>query len=522
MTNRSENVIEFPGHRAGRHPSRSKRQVDRSSEAADLLDRLRRGKRRLAVPDRQFLAANLGRLIMDIERSNPKLLAKKILGEHWEKRMRYVRFPDDTSDARYAASGAHFAGLIDELIKERVNKGLDPAQATKEIVYGALKRTSFLPPSRSLMPEGGKGEVPYLVGAMEQVVDKLAQDTDLAEHFDRVSKHPIYPDCPYYEGSNTLKVDLKYHPNDIYEWDWITDDNEIDLHSLPWWAPKCLIGYLYIAFESQCLHLPKKGTEDLKEACGGEVTSETWRPDHSDLLSEFLTPEFIRERTIYHRLPVLLVVLPKPTRLLPCLYVATGHPTGFQEGEEFSWICEDNPMMPRFVAAIGSHIDDDDAFFHDGQDDNHLPFYISVVNSQILAIGSGVDDNLWEFTPDLCLVDASPDLPEWLQSHPVQKLLKLAPNSDTDAHFALALRRFPGRQDGSGETVFRPAFPDRLVQTPLRQDTIGGYLLRSLSSPDGIFEALKTDALAKITKVKQVIDSGLSKFQDTFDAKFGK
>ena len=36
--------------------------------------------------------------------------------------MRYVRVPDDASDARYAASGGHFAGLIDQLIETKVVK----------------------------------------------------------------------------------------------------------------------------------------------------------------------------------------------------------------------------------------------------------------------------------------------------------------------------------------------------------------------------------------------------------------
>jgi hypothetical protein len=32
---------------------------------------------------------------------------------------------------------------------------------------------------------------------MEKVFDKLAQDADLAEHFQLVSKYPIYPDDAY-------------------------------------------------------------------------------------------------------------------------------------------------------------------------------------------------------------------------------------------------------------------------------------------------------------------------------------
>lgn len=515
MTNRSENVIDFPTDRVRAAPdfSRSpKRQVDRLNEANDLLDGLRRRKRRIVVVDRQFLAANLGRLIMEIERSDPKVLAKKILGDKWEKRMRYVRFPDDASDARYAASGGHFAGLIDQLIETKVGKGLDRAHATKETVYGALKGTSFLPASRFQMPEGGDGEAAYLVSAMEKAFDKLAQDADLAEHFERVSKYPIYPDCPYWWSSSSLTLDAKSEPNDIYDWDWITDEDEIEIQSIPWWAPRCVIGHLYVPFQIACLDLPEQGVADLKKACGGEVTPDTWRTEHSRLLEPFLISECVRPRTVYHRLPVLLSALPRPNRLVPCLYVAIGHPTGFQED---NWPFDDNPMMPCFVAKIGDQINGDNAFFHDTSDDEHETFYISAANSHIVAIGSGIDDELWEFTPDIWFADATYEIPDWLQSHPVQKLLKLTSNSDTATHFALTRRH-------GDTTTFRPAFPDPFIPTALRHDTIGAYLLRSLSGVDGVFEALKSDAFKKVGAVKGVIGCELSKFQDAFDAKFGK
>ena len=172
-------------------------------------------------------------------------------------------------------------------------------------------------------------------------------------------------------------------------------------------------------------------------------------------------------------------------------------------------------MMPCFVAKIGDQINGDNAFFHDTSDDEHETFYISAANSHIVAIGSGIDDELWEFTPDIWFADATYEIPDWLQSHPVQKLLKLTSNSDTATHFALTRRH-------GDTTTFRPAFPDPFIPTALRHDTIGAYLLRSLSGVDGVFEALKSDAFKKVGAVKGVIGCELSKFQDAFDAKFGK
>lgn len=437
--------------------------------------------------------------------------------------MRYVRFPDDASNAPYAASAGDFAGIIDQLIEKKVGSDRDRAQATFETVYQVFKGTSFLPPSRFQMAEGEQDDAAVLIKEMEKVFEKLAQEVDLAEHFKRVSKHPIYPNCAYYESSNSLALDAKCNPNDIYHWDWLTDEDEFDLQNcIPWWAPRCVIGHLYIPFRSSCLHLPQQGIADLKKACGGEVTKDTWRTDYSELLQPFLAPECVRPRTVFHRLPLLLIALPRPNRLVPCLYAAIGHPTGFQRKRPWQ-LSDDDPIMPCFVSKIGDQIDDDDVFFHDVCDEDYRTFYVSTPLPDVIVIGSGIDDGLWEFTPDVCLADSTDEIPEWLQPHPVQKFLKLSLDSDTAQLFALTQRRFAGRRwDSDNETVFRPALPDSFAQTRLRQNTIGAYLLRNFPNADGIFEALKNDALHKATAAKEVIDGELSKSQDALDKRFGK
>ena len=477
------------------------------------------------LPRYRHITTDVGNGISaEMERTNPEALVKRILPRNkWEKRMRYVRLPGDASDAPYAASAGDFAGIIDRLIDEKVNARRDRAQATIETVYQLFKGTSFLPPPRFQIAEGEHEEALVLINEMEKVSAKLSHEVDLAEHFERVSKYPIYPNCPYLESSNSLTLDAKCEPNDIYDWDWLSDEDEFDLQNcIPWWAPRCVIGHLYVPFGVNCLRLPEQGITDLKKACGGEVTQDAWSTQYSQLLEPFLTSEHIRQRTVFHRLPILLLALPRSNRLVPCLYAAIGHPTGFQP-KTWPWqLSDDDPIMPCFVARIGEQIVDDDVFFHDVSDEEFRTFYLSTSEADMFVIGSGVDDDLWEFSPDLILASSADDIPDWLHAHPVQRFLKLTPDSDTAQHFALTRRRFPGRWISDGETVFRPAFPDSLLQTRLRQNTIGAYLLRNLPNENGIFEALKSDGLGKVAAAKDVLDQELSKSQYAFDTRFGK
>jgi hypothetical protein len=528
-----DNVILLADHRGSADSDdvaarAAQRNAERSKEAIELLNELRRRKPRLKREDRAILARNLGRVLLEMEPDSPKRLAKKVLqSSSWQKRKRYVRLPDDPvgPSVSYAASGLDFAGIIERLAAEKARRGIDRGQAVASTVYDILKDSSFRRPSRFQIGEGSyENEGALLVGAMKRVFDKLAQDVELAKHFERVSKYSIHPDCPWWQTSNSLALDSKYNGNDIYDWDWLTDDDEIDLQSpIPWWAPRCLIGHLYIPFHSRCFDVPEQGVADLKDACGGEVTRANWRNDYwEEVLEPFLRPDCLHSRTVYHRSPVLLIALPRPSRLVPCLYVSVSHPTGFQQVQQH-WSSQESPLMPRYVAKIGDQIGDDHIFFYDTVIYPDTTFYVCVADSKIIITGSGVDDDLLEeFEPDLCDRSSIDEIPDWLHPHPVQRFLKFAPDSDMGTHFALTQRNFPGRRFGDFETVFRPHFADSSMITQLRPNTIGAYLLRNFSDDGGIFERLKGDALEKITATKEVIDRELSKFQKAFDKLYGQ
>jgi hypothetical protein len=119
------------------------------------------------------------------------------------------------------------------------------------------------------------------------------------------------------------------------------------------------------------------------------------------------------------------------------------------------------------------------------------------------------------------------DLPEWLQSRPIQKILRLTADSDAATAFALEPRIFQGLGFGEDtETYFRPAFPDPIGEhtTRLLQNTIAAYLLRNFirSGDETVFEALKRDALAKAVAAKELITGKTSKFQEVFDKLYGQ
>jgi hypothetical protein len=520
-----DNVIDIAAHRpaAPEHPAppRGPRNADRSEEAMETLEKLR-STSRIPKNDRPIIVRNLGRLLIDIDPESPKQLAKNVLLSQWEKRKRYIRFPNDPvrASALYAASGLEFAGIIERLAQERIRRGFDRAQATAAAVYTVLKDTSFRRPSRFEIRKGSnEDEAEHLIRAMRQVFDKLAQEVELAAHFERVSKYPIYPNCPYDESSNSLSLDGKYSGNDIYDWDTLTDEDEYDLYRyIPWWAPRCVIGHLYISFKNDCLRLPEQGVTALKQACGGEIAKYTWRNKYSELLQPFMTPEFIRPRSVHYRFPVLLVSLPTQNRLVPCLYAATSHPNGFQQ-DEHACVSQDNPLMPCIVDSIGDSIDDDHKFFFDICISPETTHFICAVESEVLIMSSEIGGFNEEFTPDMWLASSIDELPDWLQLLPVQRVLKLTPDSDLAMHFALSQRNFPKRWRWSEEfeTVFRPSFPEPGMFTQLPPNTIGAYLLGNLAEDGGIYEALKSDALEKITATKTVIDTELKKSQDAFD-----
>jgi hypothetical protein len=511
----------------------AQRHAHRDKEATELLDKVGATKR-MAEGDRPVLARNLGRLVAEIDPGNAMAVAKRILDSEWPKRKRYIRFPKDAFDpsARYAASGGTFARLIRQLVEEKVRKGFTRAQAMSELVHGALKGTSFRAPSPFQMTEGAD-DAAILVERMERVLDKLAQEADLVEYFKLVSKYPIHPLSlrlsSHYRSSRSLELSAGEEPNDLYDWDSLLDE-EYEFQSwLPWWAPKCVIGHLYIPFECSCLHLPEHAIALMKETCGGEITRHNWDQECSMLLWDFLSPEWIHPRTVHHRLPVWLVLLPSRTKLIPCLYATTRYEDRFQtkmslanEGTYYSY---HNSTALRFVDHIGERVDDDADFFYDWEEES---FYVRLHETGIYVIGSGVgEDTEANFKAEIFdpLWD---DLPEWLQTHPVQKILKLTTESDAAKLFALSPRGFPknsasyANNDGS---IFRPAFSDTFSRyTPLMPNTIAAYLLRNSIETSGItiFDALKNDALAKGSAARELVNCELSKFQAAFDKRYGK
>jgi hypothetical protein len=112
MMNRGDNVIDFPARvtRAISEESaaRSARQQSHLDGAEEVLQELRK-KKPLVATDKLPLVRNLGRQIGRLNPTNPKALAKRILGDKWEKRKRYVLFEEERDSGRFAASGDCFS-----------------------------------------------------------------------------------------------------------------------------------------------------------------------------------------------------------------------------------------------------------------------------------------------------------------------------------------------------------------------------------------------------------------------------
>jgi hypothetical protein len=263
------------------------------NEADALLQKLRETKR-LKKADQATLVGNLGRLIREFDGENAKTIAKNILHENqWEKRKRYVRFPDEAvgRSAGQAASGGAFAGIIERLIDLFVSRNMDRNQVRTDIVHKVLQRTSLRPPSSFRMAEGAdEADAARLVADMSRVCEMLADEADLAEFFALVSKHPIYPPGPWYQWANSLELNSEEEPNHIDAWGWDTDEDEIR-EWVPWWAPKCVIGHLYIPFECQGLWLPENAAAEIKKTCGS--ADDYYRNHFAPLLEAFTGQEWM-------------------------------------------------------------------------------------------------------------------------------------------------------------------------------------------------------------------------------------
>ncbi len=510
------------------------RRLSRASDADGLLARLKQ-KKRLPRADGATIARNLGRMIADIDHGRGLLIAKRVLKDKYEKRRRYVEFPGENEADRYASSGGDFARIIQDLTLEKKQRGFDSANATIETVYDALLGTSLLPPSRFRMPDGANDEV-FLRDALDKVLVDLAQSSGLPQYFELVSKYPVVP-------SNEVRgLELRddREPNDLYRWDGFADEDEFQ-NWVPWWAPKSVIGHIYIPFDCKQAKVNPEGVAKLKEACNGEITKDSWDEKECPWLVEthLIDEERHHERRTWHRLPVWIVVVPSPTGLVSCLYCSIWHWDELQISRSVAdetYTSYYNSITPCFVRAIGETLDKDLVYFP--SDDDHAwdrPYYVCPTGDTITVIGSNLDPEIEPFAAHAWGTASSIDeVPPWLHPHPVQQLLKLSANSIPARLFVLSPRVFVSSLEfrrwrwgiDDSETVFRPAFSDPMKQfvPPIRQNTIAAYLLRNFvdSGEFGIYHMLKKDILDKAAATRALIEREVSKFRDAFADRYGQ
>jgi hypothetical protein len=245
---------------------------------------------------------------------------------------------------------------------------------------------------------------------------------------------------------------------------------------------------------------------------------ERYRNNYFDVIEPFITPQHIAETRLLHRLPVWLIILPLPNKLVPCLYAAIHHPGGFYPSQKYP--LTDNSLHPFFVASIGTTVEEDAVYLPEADDDEYDTFYVLASPTDIGATGTRVDHSTANLRCDLLFASMPDELPEWLEEQPVQRFLKLTPDSHAAMSFALASRSFVNRQgEGADGTIFRPAFPDaESPYTGLRHDTIAAYLLRDFVKAEGssVFAALTKDALAKRDAAQGILSEAISDFRKTF------
>lgn len=513
-----DNVVPFTRNRNTAYAS--SRGTRHARDADELLRNLRATKR-LEKPDQAKLVDNLGRLIAQFYPDGPKAMARDLLEENErEKRKRYIRIPGERvgPSTRHAASGGSFARIIERLIDLRVRENVSRDQAKGEIVRKALWRTSFSPPPPFRMPANpNEADVTQFAADMRVMCDRLADETELAEFFALIAKHPIFPNGAWFNWSQKLELNPELEPNTLYDWD---DDNDgYDLRNwIPWWAPRCIVGYWYIPFTCRCVQVP--------EGSVSEIFAQEGKPCRFDdsyyhRIERFIREKHLVEKRLFHRLPLWLAVLPLRNRLIPCLYAALHHPGGFYPNQKYA--LEDDRLHPLFVANIDTDVGNDAILIPESEESNDT-FYVLASQTEIIATGTRVDENIDNFQCELTFESFSDELPEWLAEQPVQRLLKLAADSDLAMSFALAPRSFHERGGESDDpTIFRPAFSDSdTAYTGLRHNTIAAYLLRDFvkDGKSSVFEALKMDALVKRDAALAILRESIASFRKTFEQRF--
>jgi hypothetical protein len=217
------------------------------------------------------------------------------------------------------------------------------------------------------------------------------------------------------------------------------------------------------------LRLPEDKAAEVRALQLGEP--ERYTNTYFDVIEPFLTPPLIAQSRLLHRLPVWLIILPLPNKLVPCLYAATCHPGGFYPGQKYP--LTDNSLHPFFVASIGPTLGEDVVYLPEAEDE-YDTFYVLASPTEISATGARVDDSIPKFQCELRVASLFNELPEWLEEQPVQRFLKLTPESDMAMSFALASRGFVGRKSEGGDgTVFRPALPLTTYEATIKDEA--GY-----------------------------------------------
>jgi hypothetical protein len=522
----------------------------RVGEASKILKKLH-DTPRISKSDRRTIVGNLGRLATELDPENTMEVTLSILQPNYRaKRKSYIRFQDESfkRPTRFAASGPAFVGIIQRLIDLRCAKGSERPQTTIETIHRALKGTSFRRSSNfQMLAEQTKGitarDAGFFIKRFDKALTTLAEVVDLAEYFDLVSKHSIYP--TRWSSSYPRSWDhlLTLHaaprqPNDIYDWQEDLESDEL-LAYVPWWAPKCVIGHLYIPFQCKYVVLPEPVVAEIKKICGGVISSDTWKSD--DCLAEIepfrLSPSG-DPGTVFHRLPIWLILLPSSQNVVPCLFASVCCDVDDiqidQSVNDKTYFTYMNASSPRFVNGIGKHIDDDLLYFS-SDDNDEEPLYVCHSNSGITVIGSGVDADIGTFKADSYIGSwmMSDELPRWLEAYPVQRFLKLEAVSDEGSTLVLSARPFTKdtafsghmRESDEDKAIFRPAYSDKVQHyTKLRSNTIAAFLLRNLLSEEdaNVFESLKNDAIAKFNASRQVIDGEFRKFEEAFDMRYGE
>ena len=513
---------------------------ERGQVATGLLDKLRRASR-VPMEDRAVLARNIGRLVDRFDPKNRREIALNLLNEaNRAKRKRYIEFPEEqrSASARYASDGLAFAALIERIIAQHVRRGDDPAHSTASVIHQALRETSFRPAYRYQPIAGSASDAAFFVSSVDTIIAHFAQETDIAEYFELVSKYPIFPKEPWppetsFPSNKYLTLRDAREPNDLYHWNQSTEDGSLQNY-IPWWAPKCVIGHLYVPFRCSNLELAPEKVAEIKDACEGEITEDNWqRQECSRWVSLYEGAKRLDPRRLWHRMPIWLIVLPLQTKLITCLFASVYHRDDFQTNRSVidgSYFVNENIITPCFTG-LGEELDDDTTFF---RGDSYEECYVRVEQGGIRVIGSPADGDIPNFAAERSdIVWSDDELPPWLNSHPVQLLLQLNTQSDVANAFSLAPRIFPrdlrhrnitwGIEDS--ETVFRPRFLDPVDHyTPLRQNTIAAYLLRNLAVAEqsNIFDELKRDVSTKYAAARELIEREWDKFRSTFESRYRK